>query len=156
MSETCTPELYLRTCYVLNEDRRSIATREPSGTRPPVFTLVRGRASCAWAVRADVPANVASEIDRVAQDEPVAIDFRDAPLHAQRYLHVLGHLAGSVRSMTESDGPAFRFPELLAASDDVAPFTARRFCSATFAAGCRARSSPAGGPLWRFSKTIGQ
>jgi hypothetical protein len=119
VSEICTPDLYLRTCYVLNDNWRSLSTREPNAARAPLFTVVRGQTACAWAVRADVPANIASELDRIARDEPASDDFRDSPAHAQRYLEVLAVHAVSIRSTSESDGPIFRFPDSLLKSDDV-------------------------------------
>src|SRR5438874_5145717 len=85
-----TPDLHLKTLFVMDDDGRILSTREPEARRGPLFSLVRGASSCAWAVRADVPIDLASEIDRLARDEPPASDLRDAPLHAERYLSLLG------------------------------------------------------------------
>src|ERR1043165_1664176 len=71
-----TPDLHIRTCFVLDDDGRIIGTREPSATRGPLFTLVKSQETCAWAVRADVPPAVAKELNELAQDEPPALDPR--------------------------------------------------------------------------------
>src|SRR2546423_11937284 len=118
-----TPDLHLRTCLVLNDEGRIISTREPEASRGPLFTLVRSAISCAWAVRADVPADLASELDRLARDEPPASGLRDAPVHADRYVSLLGgRIASSQVPVTKtrrSDGPAFEFPDSLAQFADV-------------------------------------
>lgn len=108
-----TPDLYLQTCFVTNETGCIVSTREPEATRGPLFILVRGVSSCAWAVRADVPADVAREIGRLARDEPPASDFRHAPVYADRYVSLLGDRIGPppATKFSESDGPAFEFPD---------------------------------------------
>ena len=75
----------------------------------PLFALIRGRTSCAWAVRADVPQEIAEELDRLAREEPTVADFRDTPVHAERYRALA---VGEVYS-----GPAFAFPETVAEPD---------------------------------------
>jgi hypothetical protein len=108
---------------VLNGEGRIISTREPEASGGPLFTLVRSATSCAWAVRADVPTGVASELDRLAQDEPPTFDLRDAPVHAERYIALLGDRITSsqapVTKSRRSDGPAFEFPDLLPQPADV-------------------------------------
>jgi len=112
-----TPELHLQTCFVLDADARIASTREPNGTRGPLFSLVRGLSSCAWAIRQDVPAEVALELDRLARDEPALVDFRDPPIHAQRYFEALAGRARPRHGIAQ--GVAFSFPEVIAESDDV-------------------------------------
>src|SRR5262245_5179559 len=80
------PDLHLKTLFVLNRGGRILSTREPGGNRGPLFTLIRSAASCVWAVRADVPEDIGSEIDDLAREEPPVSEFRDAPIHAERYL----------------------------------------------------------------------
>jgi hypothetical protein len=65
---------------VLDHAGRMVSTREPQATTGPLFILVRGLDSCAWAVRADVPSDIAEELDRLARDEPPISDFRHAPV----------------------------------------------------------------------------
>jgi hypothetical protein len=113
---TITPRLDLETGFVLDGAGRIASTREPLPSPLPRFTLVRGRASCAFAVRADVPAPLADELGRLAREEPSLDDLRldelsGEPLHAERYLALAG---GRVRS-----GPSFTFPGDLAAPVDV-------------------------------------
>ena len=116
-----TPDLHLKTCFVLNDGGRIVSTREPQGTRGPLFTLVRGLSSCAWAVRADVSDGTAVELDRIARDEPAATDFRYAPVHADRYIALLQDRIQQLdeAKIRESDGPAFEFPDSLPAAGDV-------------------------------------
>ena len=105
----------------MNDSGRIVSTREPQGTRGPLFILVRGLSSCAWAVRADIPDDVAVELDRIARDEPPATDFRHAPVCADRYIALLRDRIKRVpeAKIHESDGPALEFPDSLAASGDV-------------------------------------
>jgi GNAT acetyltransferase-like protein len=109
-----TPDLHLKTCFIFNDAGRIISTREPQPSRGPLFILVRSSSSCVWAVREDIPNDVASELDRLAREEPKIVDLRDAPLNAQRYLEFLKKPATRV-----SDGPAFEFPDSLAEPSDV-------------------------------------
>lgn len=96
-----TPLLYLQTGYMLDDAGRIVATREPDPRPGPLLTLVRGRRTVLHAVHADLPAETAREIGRLAAQE-VPDDPRTEPLHADRYAALLG---GRVRS-----GPAFAFP----------------------------------------------
>jgi hypothetical protein len=111
-----TAELYVQTSFVLNAAGRIVVTREPGGTRGPLLSIVRSGAGCAWAVRADVPEDVARELDQLARDEPPARDLRDPPLYARRYIAMLAErlgTAGTGTKMLQSDGPAFSFPDAL-------------------------------------------
>lgn len=65
-----TPDIHLRTSYVLDKRGRIKSTREPEPTPGPLFTLIRSALNCAWAVRADVPEELAAELDRLAGGEP--------------------------------------------------------------------------------------
>ena len=103
-----TPDL-LRTLFV-SDDRDRIAT-PPSPTPALMFCLVRGDETCVWAAGADVPDNIAAELDALARDEPPAADPRQPPVHAERYAALLG---GRV-----SSGPAFSFPDALPDPGDV-------------------------------------
>lgn len=116
-----TPDLHLKTCFVFDVAGRIVSTREPQATSGPLFILVRGLDSCAWSVRADVPADIAEELDRLARDEPPLSDFRDAPVLAERYISLLKDRVGEISEtkMRESDGPAFEFPDSLAESGEV-------------------------------------
>ena len=97
------PEFDLQNQFVLTADGRIGGTRSQEPWLGPLFRLVRGKETCAWAVRADVQQNIADEVDALAREEPPVSDFRDAPVHAERYMSLLG---GEVDS-----GPAFTFPE---------------------------------------------
>ena len=106
-----TPYLHLRTLFVLDDSGRIAATREPGPNPPPVFCLVRGAATCVWAVRADVPDDIAAEFDALARDELPVADLREPPAHAESYASLLG---GRV-----SSGPALSFPGALPDPGDV-------------------------------------
>lgn len=109
---------------MLNGEGRITSTREPAANRGPLFALVRGASSCAWAVRADVPDDVASEIEGLARQEPPIADLRDAPVHADRYVSLLRSRIQSRRQtgdhLHQSAGPAFEFPEVFAQPADIA------------------------------------
>ena len=74
--------------------------------RGPLFTLVRSATKCAWAIRDDVPSDVAEEIAALARQEPPIGDLRVAPVHAGEYLASSGGQLGF-------NGPAFTFPDRL-------------------------------------------
>jgi len=96
---------------LFDERGRMRATREPEPAPVPIFTLIRGTSSCAWAVRSDVPEEIAAKLDRVAAQEPPGRDFDSQPLHAAEYQSLAG---GTVES-----GPAFAFPSDLKATSEV-------------------------------------
>jgi GNAT superfamily N-acetyltransferase len=96
-----TPELQLRTLYVLDELGRMKRTQEPGANRPPLFALIRGGGTYAWAVRDDVPDEISSEIDELVRIEPADKLERD-PMNAEGFRSLLGG------SRVES-GPAFEF-----------------------------------------------
>lgn len=98
-----TPDLQLRTLYVLDDLGRLVSTREPGAHRPPSFALIRGGGTLAWAVRNDIPAEIVAELDEFARAEPTDKMERD-PVNAERYLSLVGgHRIES--------GPAFGFPD---------------------------------------------
>lgn len=105
-----TPDLHLRTSFLLDGDGRISRARSPEPNPGPLFSLIRGTSSCAWAVRADVPRHIADELDGLAREEPPVSDLRDAPVHAERYMSLL---EGRVYA-----GPAFTFPEVIARPSD--------------------------------------
>lgn len=103
---TATPQLQLETLFSLNGVGRIISTREPNPSPGPAFILIRGASKCAWAVRADIPCDLADALDVLAAQEPVSTAWDQPPLHARRYEAML---SGHVRFW----GPAFAFPERL-------------------------------------------
>jgi hypothetical protein len=109
-----TPDVQLRTMFVL-DGRGRIGSSNESNTPPaPLFALIRGVSSCAWAMRADVPETVAAEVERLARQERPLDDLQNpnaAQLNANAYLALLG---GQINS-----GPAFTFTDRIAHSADV-------------------------------------
>ncbi|MCH8920129.1 MAG: GNAT family N-acetyltransferase [Chloroflexi bacterium] len=100
-----TPDLHLRTCFVLDASGRIVAAREPSTRPAPTFCFVRDARTCAWAVHADVLGDIAAEVEALARDEMPSGNLREPPTHAERYASLLD---GRVAS-----GPAFSFPDTL-------------------------------------------
>ena len=74
---------------MLDSAGRITATREPGATPGPLFALVRGATGCVWAARADVPHDIASELDDLAAREPPIVDLQSAPVYADRYVSLL-------------------------------------------------------------------
>jgi hypothetical protein len=101
-----TPALQLDTLCVLDDRGRILSAREPGAVRPGSFLLVRSATACAWGLRSDIPDDLAAEVARLAGEEPPIPDLRTPPLHAARYLALLGGQASS--------GPAFEFPDVIA------------------------------------------
>lgn len=107
-----TPEVELETTFEIDEQGRIRSTREPHPNHGPLFTIIRSATGRAWAVRDDVPHDVAREIGQLIRDEPPLGDLRTEPLHAARYLSLTGGRLGF-------SGPAFVFPDVLEASSEV-------------------------------------
>ncbi len=125
-----TPDLHLRTLYLLDSAGRILGTREPNPEPGPRFALIRGRTSSTWSVRSDVPQRIAEELDGLAGVEPPVTDFRDAPVNAERYKTLVG---GEVYA-----GPAFSFPKTVEQPDatvhvNALPLLARHFSGWTAA-----------------------
>lgn len=114
-----TPDLHLRTLFVLNDAGRVTSTRDAAASRGALFCLVRSSTRCSWAVRADVPEAVTVELDRLAREEPPARELRDVPVNADRYLSVLRPTLRAGNAIAESAGPAFTFPGDIEEPSDV-------------------------------------
>jgi hypothetical protein len=104
-SLTFSPQLQLHTLNVFNANGRIVSTREPNAGSGPLFALIRGNHQRVWAVHVSVPENIVKELAMLAREEAPAQDFKSEPLHAEKYLSLLG---GKVWS-----GPAFSFPDVL-------------------------------------------
>jgi hypothetical protein len=106
---SATPQLQLETLFVLNDRGRIVSTREPRPSSGPAFMLTRGSTAIAWAVRVDVSADVADELEALARQEPVPPEWERPPIHARRYQAALRGRVGW--------GPAFEFPEAAGTPD---------------------------------------
>ena len=118
-----TPELHLETAFVFDGEHRITSTREPNPSLSVRFVLARGAGSVAWAVRTDVNAAVASELDQFAASEPVLAggNWEAPPVHAERYEELLASDFAEVDA-----GPLFEFPADLVAPDGIVAVTAER------------------------------
>ncbi|MGH7460640.1 MAG: GNAT family N-acetyltransferase [Longimicrobiales bacterium] len=114
-----TPDLQLQTLFVLDSDGRIVSTREPGANRGPCFALIRSAVSCAWAVRADVPPDVAGELADLARHEPPAADLSAAPVAADRYRSLLQRRVETGNTIRCYEGPAFTFPDAIVHSAGV-------------------------------------
>ena len=110
--------MHLRTLFVLNDAGRILSTREPGINQAPLFSLVRSTNACVWAVRADIPADLCNEIDRLARDEAPISDFRDVPTHAEQYVSLLSETPNG-SAIRQFSGPAFEFPDSIAEPEEV-------------------------------------
>ncbi len=118
-----TPEQYLDTCFVRDEQGRIVSTRESAPPPGPLFCLVRGAGHCAWSVNAQLPSSVAHTIDQLARSESPTTDFRCPPAHADEYRKLLGAYESSWQGtgidLLEQNGPAMTFPDDLPPAPDV-------------------------------------
>jgi RimJ/RimL family protein N-acetyltransferase len=127
--------LHLTTLYETDASGRLTTTREPAKKPAPTFVLVRSATASAWGIRADVSDALAEELAALARAEPPHADLHDLPTHVDRY-RALG--------TTEWFGPAFEFPESVAAQSDIVVVDDERALHANFrgwvpveiAAGC--------------------
>jgi hypothetical protein len=120
-----TPEVELQTGFVLDGRGRIVSTREPQATHGPLFTIIRSSMENAWAIRDDVPEELAQQIGALARREPPACDLRAAPVYATEYLSLTGGQPGFA-------GPAFTFPEILPVVADVVPVDDERWLQRNF------------------------
>lgn len=118
-----TPDLFLKTAFMQDEQGRITSTREPRAKKGPLFALIKGKTSCAWAAGVSLPDDLIRELDNLARKEPSVADFRDTPVHAKRYQALIashiraGH--GAAKKVRRFHGVAFTFPDGLEQSSDV-------------------------------------
>ncbi len=106
---SATPQLQLKTLFILDDRGRIISTREPLSSPGPVFILIRGETTVEWAIRTDVADDVAGELNSLARQEVASTEWGQPPIHAQRYQDMLGE---HVRF-----GPAFEFSNTIEISE---------------------------------------
>ncbi|MGC8488877.1 MAG: GNAT family N-acetyltransferase [Clostridia bacterium] len=102
--EQATPALQMRTLFRMNRRGRIVGSNEPDGEHGPAFVIIRGLGQVAWAVHADVPEDLARELDALAGREPSLRRPEDEPVYAGRYRDLVG---GTVYS-----GPSFYFHQV--------------------------------------------
>lgn len=118
-----TPDLYIKTNFVLDENGRIVSTREPGAPRGPLVAVSKSLKDFAMAIRADIPPAIASEIERLSELEKPPLDLQQGPTQSHRYIALLisriTPTQASVRKTLESDGPAFDFPARLVHAREV-------------------------------------
>jgi hypothetical protein len=113
-----TPAIQLEALFVLDDAGRIVSTRELRPSHGPRFSLIRGLTGAAWAVRDDVPNDVASELHALAQKEPTVRDFEGDPLYARAYVSLVGPAVWT--------GPAFTFPRIVPPAPEIVAVDALR------------------------------
>jgi RimJ/RimL family protein N-acetyltransferase len=110
-----TPELQLQTLFVLDGRGRIVANREPGSPAGPLLFIARSATSCAAAVRADLPEELALELEASLRQEPCTSDLRQEPAQAAKYRALLARFA----PLRTFFGPAFSFPEVAHHDPDI-------------------------------------
>lgn len=104
------PGLQLSTLFVLNEAGRIVSVREPNGSKGPLFVLVRGENSSAFACRVDVPEDVATAMAELVSGEPTH-HHAERPKHAEAYMALCVGVTGARLPLGSSLALAFASPE---------------------------------------------
>jgi len=96
--------------FVHDRDNRLLRINESDADKPaPRFFLGRSKVGNIWRVRYDLPDALVDGLERLAADEPVVSDLREAPSHTGKYIELLQQHA----PLTETEsGPAYYLPEL--------------------------------------------
>ncbi|MFL5731582.1 MAG: GNAT family N-acetyltransferase [Chloroflexia bacterium] len=96
--------------FVHDEGERLLCVNEPDPSEPaPRFFLARTSAGNLWRTRCDLPAGLATELERLAAGEPVTGDLQGPAYHMAEYTALLGQH----QPVTHVEaGPAYYLPEL--------------------------------------------
>lgn len=103
-------DTHARALFTHDERSRLLTVNEPGGVGAPAARLLfcRARTCNLWRFRADLPEELAGELEALCADEPVGAEFGDAPRHAEEYARLLESHA----PVRESEaGPAYYFAE---------------------------------------------
>lgn len=102
-------QIELEALFVQDMNGKLLNINEPTPTRPaPRFFLIRTRSGCLWRARHDVPIDLATELGRLAFDEPLRADLVETPRYAAKYTELLEQHAPVTRVDT---GLAYYLPE---------------------------------------------
>src|SRR5579859_7317766 len=103
--------------FVHDDRGRLLRVNEPDPAEPaPRFFLARTAAGNLWRTRADLPADLAAALERLAADEPIGRDLHEPAGHAAEYNTLLAHHAPLSHTYA---GPAYYLPELDPPTDTV-------------------------------------
>jgi RimJ/RimL family protein N-acetyltransferase len=106
MTDLDLSQLQAEALFVHDADGRLLRINEPEPTNPPPrFFLTRTAQGNLWRVRHDLPADLAAELARLVESEPLGRDLRDLPYHATTYSDLLAPVAKT------DAGPSFTLPE---------------------------------------------
>ena len=101
--------------YVHDANNRLLRVNEPDPDGPaPRFFMVRTMSGNLWRTRYDLPADLTTELESLAADEPVVGDLtklREPPYHLAEYTELLKQHA-PLNSMDIDAGPAYYLPKL--------------------------------------------
>src|SRR2546423_6183239 len=99
--------IHVRALFTHDARARLLCVNEPGSEVPaPRLFFGRTRAGNLWRLRADLPASLVAELEALCADEPVGLEFHNAPRHIEAYMRLLGSHAPVRRQWT---GPAYRF-----------------------------------------------
>jgi hypothetical protein len=105
--------MHANALYVHDANNRLLRVNEPDPDGPaPRFFMVRTTSGNLWRTRYDLPADLATELERVAADEPVISDLSEQTepcRHLAQYTELLKQHAPLSSIDT---GPAYYLPEL--------------------------------------------
>src|SRR5262245_60792965 len=99
--------IHVRALFIHDANSRLLSVNEPGAAAPRLF-LFRTRTANLWRFRADLPASLIEELETVCVDEPVGVEFSEAPRHIEEYLRLLEKHAPVHKLYT---GPAYHFTE---------------------------------------------
>ncbi len=109
--------LQIDALFVQDAHGKLLRINEPEPTNPaPRFFLGRTTAGNLCRTRFDLSAELAAELQRLAADEPIVRDLRQAPCHEAAYRELLEQVAPITST---NAGPAYWLPEIDAGRDAV-------------------------------------
>lgn len=120
LTDSALMALHVEVLYRCTPEGRLRETREESPARAPRFFLGRTREGHLWRVRDDLPAALVRDLDALAAAEPVLPELPREPVSIARFRELLQE-RGEIRQAWA--GPAYCFPEELAASPQVVRIT---------------------------------
>jgi RimJ/RimL family protein N-acetyltransferase len=111
-------DLHLDALYRRDDDGKLRTVNEPEPPWPPAprFWLGRTSAGNRWSVRYDLPAAIVSQLERLLDDEPVAVDLEPEPRNREAIMALLEQHAPI---SSEYRGPAYWIPAGQAVRDSV-------------------------------------
>jgi RimJ/RimL family protein N-acetyltransferase len=103
-------ELQAAALFTHDTHGKLLRINEPEPTDPaPRFFLTRTTQGSLWRFRHDLPAELAAQLEALAQTEPLGRDLREPPYHAAAYSDLLARHAPIAKV---DAGPSYTLPQL--------------------------------------------